>query len=321
MKVLRTFALAAAAAALLATAACGGDDNSLENSDSSGDSDAGSGDKGSVTISGQDFTEMQIMAAMYGQVLEKAGYDVTTKLVQTRDIYLKGLTDGSIDVVPEYLAGITDAINIQRNGENAETVSTNDPEETLAALEPLAKEAGITMLQYSEATDQNAFFVTQDFADENSVTTLSQMADVMPTIKLGAPADCEGRPDCEAGLTKVYGFDITEIVPLDFGSAQVKDAVTKGEVDMGETGTTDGSLADLGLVILEDDKGIQPAQNLIPAVNSGFLADHPDIEDTLNELSATLTTQDLADMNYKVDAERQQPEDVASEYLADKGLV
>ena len=132
---------------------------------------------------------------------------------------------------------------------------------------------------------------------------------------------CTNVDDCEAGLTKVYGFDITEIVPLDFGSAQVKDAVTKGEVDMGETGTTDGSLADLGLVILEDDKGIQPAQNLIPAVNSGFLADHPDIEDTLNELSSTLTTQDLADMNYKVDAERQQPEDVASDYLTEKGLI
>jgi len=319
MKVLRTFALAAAAAAIVATAACGGDDNSLENSD--GDSDAGSGDKGSVTISGQDFTEMQIMAAMYGQVLENAGYDVTTKLVQTRDIYLVGLRNGSIDVVPEYLAGITDALNIAANGDTAETVSTNDPEATLAALEPLAKNAGITMLQYSQATDQNAFFVTQDFADENSVTTLSEMAKAKPQIKLGAPADCEGRSDCEAGLTKVYGFDITEIVPLDFGSAQVKDAVTKGEVDMGETGTTDGSLADLGLVILEDDKGIQPAQNLIPAVNSGFLADHPDIEDTLNELSSTLTTQDLADMNYKVDAERQQPEDVASDYLTEKGLI
>ena len=83
-------------------------------------------------------------------------------------------------------------------------------------------------------------------------------------------------------------------MPLDFGSAQVKDAVAKGEVDLGETGTTDGTLADLGLVLLEDDKGIQPAQNLTPAVNSDFLADNPDLEDLFNELSAALTTEDLA---------------------------
>jgi osmoprotectant transport system substrate-binding protein len=321
MKVLRSLALAVATTALLATAGCGGSDNSLEGSDGGTASDSGSSDKGPVTISGQDFTEMQIMASMYGQVLEKAGYDVTTKLVQTRDIYVKGLGDGSIDVVPEYLAGITDFLNTAANGDKAETVSTNDPNATLAALEPLAKDAGISMLDFSEATDQNAFFVTQDFADQNNVTTLSDMASVMKTIKLGAPPDCEGRSDCEAGLTDVYGFNITEIVPLDFGSAQVKDAVTNGEVDLGETGTTDGSLADLGLVILEDDKGIQPAQNLIPAVNSDFLAANPDVADVLNELSSTLTTQDLADMNFKVDAERQKAEDVAAEYLQSKGLV
>jgi osmoprotectant transport system substrate-binding protein len=92
-------------------------------------------------------------------------------------------------------------------------------------------------------------------------------------------------------------------------------------VQLGETGTTDGSLAELGLVILEDDKGIQPAQNLIPAVNSDFLADHGDIADVLNELSSTLTTEDLATMNSKVDLERQKPEDVATEFLTANDLL
>ena len=65
-------------------------------------------------------------------------------------------------------------------------------------------------------------------------------------------------------------------------------------------------------MLLEDDKGIQPAQNLTPAVNSDFLADNPDLEDLFNELSAALTTEDLAAMNLKVDLERQKPEDVAA---------
>ena len=318
MKLYRRLALAASAVALLATAACGGD--SLEGSD---DPTATSGgeEKGSLTLGGQDFTEMQIMAAMYEKVLSNDGYDVDTKLVTTRDVYIGELSKGSVDVVPDYLAGITDYLNTAKNGDKADSVSTNDPQTTLDALEPLAEEQNISMLEPSQATDQNAFITTKDYADANALTSLSDVGALGQPIKLAAPSDCEGRSDCEAGLTGVYGIDISQIVPLDFASSQMKDALTSGEVQLGETGTTDGTLDQLGLVLLEDDKGIQPAQNLIPAVNSDFLADNPDVADILNELSSTLTTEDLATMNAKVDLERQKPEDVATDYLTDKGLI
>jgi osmoprotectant transport system substrate-binding protein len=319
MRFTRALGMTAATALLLATAACGGD--SLEDSGSSDDGSGGSADKGSVVVGGQDFTEMQVMASIYQQLLENEGYTVETKLVTTRDVYLPELSSGNVDIVPDYLAGITDYLNTEKNGPDAEQVSSNDVDATVAALEPLAEEQGISILPPSDATDQNAFFVSQEKADANGLKTLSDLAALGKPIKLGAPPDCEGRADCEGGLTGVYGFDITEIVPLDFGSSQVKDAVAKGEVDLGETGTTDASLADLGLVLLEDDKGIQPAQNLTPAVNSDFLADNPDLEDLFNELSAALTTEDLAAMNLKVDLERQKPEDVAQQFLEDKGLL
>jgi osmoprotectant transport system substrate-binding protein len=264
---------------------------------------------------------MQVMAAIYQQLLENEGYSVETKLVTTRDVYLPELSNGNVDIVPDYLAGITDYLNTEKNGPDAEPVSSNDPEATLEALKPLAEEQGISILPPSDATDQNAFFVTQEFAEANDLTTLSDYAALGEPIKLGAPPDCEGRADCEGGLTDVYGFEISEIVPLEFGSSQVKDAVTNGEVDMGETGTTDGSLEGLGLVLLEDDQGIQPAQNLTPAVNAEFLADNPDLEEVFNELSAALTTEDLASMNLAVDVERQKPEDVAAQFLEDKGLL
>ena len=318
MRMARAFGLTAAAAVLLATAACGGD--SLEDSGADTD-DGGSADKGSAVVGGQDFTESLVMAAIYQQLLENEGYTVETKIVTTRDVYLPELSNGNVDIVPDYLAGITDFLNTDKNGPDAPLVSSNDPDETLAALEPLAEEKGIAILPPSEATDQNAFFVTQEFADANSLTTLSDFAALGEPIKLGAPPDCEGRADCEGGLTDVYEFKISEIVPLDFGSSQVKDAVTNGEIDLGETGTTDGSLDDLGLVLLEDDKGIQPAQNLTPAVNAEFLADNPDLEDVFNALSEALTTDDLASMNLEVDLERQKPEDVAQQFLEDKGLL
>jgi osmoprotectant transport system substrate-binding protein len=318
MRFMRMLGVSAAAIALLATAACGGD--SLEDS---GDDESGgsAGDKGTLNLYGQNFTEMQIMAEMYSQLLEDAGYEVSTKLVATRDIYLREMKAGRVDVVPEYVAGIADQLNVQINGADAPTITSNDPEESLAALEPLAEQEGITMLEPSSATDQNAFAVTQEFAETNDLVTLSDYAAMGEPIKLAAAPDCEGRPDCEAGLTEVYGFDIEEIVPTGFGTPQTKDAVLEGEVDLGLVGTTDGSLDDLGLVILEDDKGIQPAQNLIPAVRTEFLEEHPDVADVLNELSAALTTEDLGEMNAAVDIERQKPEVVAANYLEEQGLL
>ncbi|GAA1134989.1 ABC transporter substrate-binding protein [Nocardioides aquiterrae] len=319
MKVGRVLGGILAGALALAASGCGGSGDSLEGQSSDGGS--GGADKGSVVVGGQDFTESQIMAAIYQKLLENEGYSVQTKLVTTRDVYLPELSKGSVDVVPDYLAGITDYLNTEKNGPDAPLVSSNDPQATLEALKPLAEAKGISILPPSQATDQNAFFVTKDFAEQNGLTTLSDFAAMNQPIKLGAPPDCEGRADCEGGLTKTYGFKITEIVPLDFASAQVKDAVKKGEVQMGETGTTDGTLADLGLVLLEDDKGIQPAQNLTPAVNTGFLNDNPDLEDLFNKLSAALTTEDLANMNVQVDLERKKPEDVAQQFLQDKGLL
>jgi len=312
----RTFSALLAAGALLGATACGGESDLAPGGDST---DAA--DKGSITMSGQNFTEMQIMAEMYRQMLEADGYTVDVNLVGTRDLYIEGLGNGDIDLVPEYLAGIADYLNTEQNGPDAEPITTNDPQESLQALEPLAAEAGITMLEPAQATNQNAFFVSQEYADANGVSTLSDVGALGEPITLAAAPDCKGRPDCEGGLTDVYGIEIERIIPTGFGTQQTKQAVLDGEAQLGLTGTTDGSLDQLGLVLLEDDQGIQPAQNLVPAVNSDFLAANPDVAGVLNELSATLTTEDLARLNIEVDIERQRAADVAQQYLEDQGLV
>ena len=129
------------------------------------------------------------------------------------------------------------------------------------------------------------------------------------------------RTDCEIGLEKTYGLDITKVEPLGFGTTGTKDALEKGEVDLGQVGTSDATLESLGLVLLEDDKDLQNAENLVPMANSEFLAENPDVAEILNEMSACLSTDDLATMIGKVDLERELPEDVAGAYLEDKGLI
>jgi osmoprotectant transport system substrate-binding protein len=308
MRARRLLAVSLAVGSLLVGTACAGNDVS------------GSADKGSLTLSGQNFPEATLVAEMYKLVLEDAGYTVDMKLVGTRDVYMKQFPK-DVDVVPEYVAGIVDFLNTQQNGADAAPVSTHDAQETLDAAKPLLDAAGITMLDPAEATDQNAFFVTKDFAEQHSLTTLSDLGGLGEPVVLAAAPDCKGRTDCEGGLSKTYGISISKILPLGYASAQTYKSVLDGESQLGESSTTDGSLESQGLVLLDDDKGIQPAQNLIPAVSSAFLKDHPDVKDTLNALMAKLTTADLTELNGKVGNEREKPEDVAKQYLQDQGLL
>src|SRR5690606_10393596 len=113
------------------------------------------------------------------------------------------------------------------------------------------------------------------YSDSEGVTKLSDLEG--KKIVLAAAPDCEGRSDCEGGLSGVYGIDITKVLPLGFASNQTYQAVLDGEADLGLTSTTDGTLESQGLVLLEDDKEIQTAQNLVPAVSDGFLEDNPEV--------------------------------------------
>jgi osmoprotectant transport system substrate-binding protein len=322
MRLPRRTSLAVAIALALFATACGGD--SLEDEDGS---DPGSGDSttpaagGDVVLASQNFDEGLIMTAMYQLLLEDAGYTVTTKTVTTRDVYLGELSNGSVQISPEYLGGLADYLNTAVNGPDAEPVTTPDVDASLQALTELAEGEGITMLQPAEAAAANAFFVTQEYAEANGLETLTDLGELGEPITLAAAPDCEGRSDCEVGLKEVYGINLTKIEPLGYATAQTFEAVLNGEVELGQTGTTDGTLESQGLVFLEDDQSIQPAQNLIPAVNTDFYNEHQDVADVLNPLMETLSTEDLVELNAQVSVERQKPEDVAQAYLEGEGLL
>ncbi len=315
----RRILTAVAVAPLLVLGACAGDD-ALDTS--SGDSSSGSGSAGGkVVIGGQNYAEMQIMSQMYAALLENAGYQPTIKLVESRDVYAPEMQKGNVDVSADYLSSMTEYLNKQQNGPDAEPVASHDTQETLQKLEELAKPTGIEPLEPAEAQDANAFAVTKEFADKNSLQTMSDLAALGKPVKLAAAEDCSQRDDCKLGLEKVYGLDISKVEPLGFGTAGTKDALKKGEVTLGQVGTSDATLDQQGLVLLEDDKALQNAENLVPMVNSDFLGKHPDMADVLNKMSENLTTDDLATMIGKVDLERQLPEDVARQYLQDQGLI
>jgi osmoprotectant transport system substrate-binding protein len=310
--------VALAAVAVLGLSACGGDDDAF-----STDSDDGAGATASksLTVGGANFTEALILEQLYGQLLAKAGYTVDYKPADNREIYAKSLMSGEIDVVPEYAATMAEYLNRQKNGPDAPAVSTADPTATVNALKPLAEANGLAVFAVSQAANQNGFAISKKVADANSITTLSQMAAFKKAIRLAADDEC-GNPDrifCKPGLEKTYGFQIT-VDPLGFGSTTGKEAVVQGKDDVALTGTTDGTLPQLGLVLLEDDKKLQAADNVLPVVNKAS-AGAPEVAAALDKLSAVLTTEDLAQLNLQVDGERKKPEEVAQAYLSSKGLL
>ncbi len=326
MSIRRSLAAVLSVGALLLATACADDDldSGSDNADettspAATESESGSASAGGpVTLSGQSFPEATLVASMYEQLLESAGYEVTTKLVDSRDGYMADFP-GGVDIVPEYVGGIVNFLNSQKNGDNAAPFEAGDGDQLASAGLPLLEEAGITLLDLSPATDTNAFFVTQEYSESNGVTKLSDLEGV--SVKLAAAPDCEGRLDCEGGLTDQYGIDITEVLPLGYASDQTYQSVISGEAELGETSTTDGTLESQGLVVLDDDKSIQPAQNLVPAVSGEFLSAHPDIPTILNPLMAALTTENLTELNGRIAVDREKPEDVANDFLTENGLL
>jgi osmoprotectant transport system substrate-binding protein len=314
-------AVVAAAAVVVLTAGLSACGNSLEkDSGSSGGSGAGSGSKGSLVIGSAGFTESTLLAQMYAQLLNHAGYHTTIKTVSNRELYEPALEKGQIDVVPEYAATLAEFLNQKVNGADAKPVASSDVRATVAALEKLATPRGLKVLPAGRAVDQNAFAVAKGFAAAHHLKTLSDLGRSHLPVKLAAGNECSDRPFCEPGLKKTYGIDVTGIDPKGVGTPQAKQAVKNGTDQLVLTTTTDATLSDFGLVLLQDDKKLQNADYVLPVVNAKH-AGSAAVADALNKLNKVLTTADLTQLDKDVDGKREEASDVATTYLHSKGLI
>ncbi|MFJ8487410.1 ABC transporter substrate-binding protein [Streptomyces sp. NPDC094038] len=309
--------LRTAAGALLLTLTACTTGPSLENR---GEVTAPPGDSKHLTVGSAGFTESDLLAQMYAQLLNQAGYQTSLITVANRELYEPALESGQIDVVPEYAATFADWLNARTNGADAAPVGSPDLAATMKALRRLTTPRGLTVLDPGRAVDQNAFAVTAAYARQHHLRTLSDLGASGLKVRLAAGDECVQRPYCEPGLKKVYGIDITGIDPKGVGTTQAKLAVQHGQDQMVLTTTTDATLDQFGLVLLADDRHLQNADYVVPVVNRAR-AGSERVTKALGSLNDVLTTADLAAMNQQVDSWRRLPQDVARTYLRDKGLL
>ncbi|MFI9245326.1 ABC transporter substrate-binding protein [Streptomyces sp. NPDC053086] len=306
----------ATSALLLALTACS-TGPSLENR---GAVTASPGDSHHLTIGSAGFTESDLLAQMYAQLLNQAGYQTSILTVANRELYEPALESGQIDVVPEYAATFADWLGAKTHGADARPVGSPDLDATMKALRELAAPRGLTVLPPGRAVDQNAFAVSADYARRHGLKTLSDLGAAKLKVRLAAGDECVERPYCAPGLKKVYGIDITGVDPKGVGTTQAKRAVQDGRDQMVLTTTTDATLDQFGLVLLADDRHLQNADYVVPVVNRSR-AGSERVAMVLGKLNDVLTTPDLARLNQQVDSRRRLPADVARAYLTDKGLL
>lgn len=141
------------------------------------------------------------------------------------------------------------------------------------------------------------------------------------TLILGGPPECPQRPFCAVGLEETYGLTFKEFKPLDAGGPITVEAVKNGQVDVGLLFTSDPAIAANGFVLLEDDKQLQLADNLVPVLRQDVLDATPEVADILNGWSAKLTQAALTDLNKQVSVDQADPKDVVTAWLAANGLA
>jgi osmoprotectant transport system substrate-binding protein len=303
MRAFRSTVLGAALLAMaLAATACG-----------EADGPGGDGDqaKGELTVGAAVFgPEPEIIAEMYAQVLENAGYTVDRQFVDTREVLQPAIEGGEVDIAPEYQATLLNFLT----GEEPST----DPEENVQPLQDALGEVGQTALEYSPAVDTNAFVVTQQSADTLGLAQVSDLEGVAGDLVLGAPPECPERFFCIQGLKEVYNVEFQDFVPIAETPARIE-ALDAGEIDVALLFSTVPEIAARGFVVLEDDKKLQSADNILPVVRTDALND--EIEQLLNSVSSELTTENVTELNSRVSLDGEDPADVARSFLEEHGLL
>lgn len=260
---------------------------------------------GAVIVGSANFPENELLAEIYAAALSDAGVDVSTTLnIGSRETYMAGLEDGSIDLIPEYTGGLATYLNPE--------ITVTSSEEVLADAQEHLPES-LQLLEISQAENKDSLVVTGETAEELGLTSIADLEGQAGDLVLGGPPEFEIRPNGVQGLQDVYGLEFAQFRSLAAGSTLTVQALVNGQVDAANIFTTDPAIEENGFVVLDDPESLFAAQNVVPLITSDAV--NPAVEEALDAVSAALTTDNLTAMMVQVITEGQDPADVAREFV------
>ncbi|KRF45645.1 glycine/betaine ABC transporter substrate-binding protein [Terrabacter sp. Soil811] len=297
-------------AAVVPLAACGGGGDPLApaSSPAAGGTGGSTGAAGSVKVGSADFPESALLAEIYAQALEAKGMTVTRQFnIGSRETYLKAISGGEVDVLPEYSGTLLTFFD--------KNAKVTQPDEVYAALQKAVPE-GLSVLDKSAAEDKDSIAVTKETADAWSLKAIPDLTAHQAELTLGAPPEFKTRQRGLVGLKSVYN-----VVPKEFRALQSQAAVAalkNGQVKAANIFSTDPSIAADGFVVLDDPQSLFGSDNVVPLVRTEK-ADS--LKAALNPVAAKLDTTSLADMVKQVVVDKKDASEVAKTWLASAGLA
>ncbi len=275
--------------------------------------------KADIRIGSDNFYESKLMAELYAQALEAAGYKVTRNLgLGSRQDRAPAFEAGQVDLVPEYVGSGLGYYNKQLITGDGET-NKNSLQAVLAAKGNLATVLGIT-----PGEDTNAAVVRQDTATAMTLAKMSDLAAHQDDLRWGLPPDCDANPLCKGAL-ETYGikYPPKQREALAACDAPIATALQGNAIDFAWLCSTQPAIAQNGFVVLEDDLDTQPAENIAPLVRNDYLAkvDATAFAAILDAVSAKMTTEELTKLGVKVGVDNEDVADVAKQWLTDQGLL
>jgi len=313
----------AALALTLGVAACGSsDDSSTSGSTESGEAGAiqSNPDNGkvSLTIGSKNFPEQEILGEIYAQALAAAGYKVKSALnLGSETVALKAVKSGQVSGYPEYAStALTSFFGLE-----PEEVPSDADEAWEKANEEFEKE-NLQAFEPTPFASANAVGTTKETADKYGLKTVSDLEGVSEELSLYGSPECRQRIDCLAGLEKLYGLKFKSFTPVDIGLRYT--VLEKGQADLSILFTTDPQLSAESdkFVILEDDKEVFPAGNVI-FVTAKKVAEEagPDYEKTILQVQEGLDLEVVQELDARVELEKETPKEAAKAYLESAGYI
>ena len=283
---------------------------------------AGAAHADPIVLATKSFTEQHILSAMTTQYLQKKGFQVTPKTNIATVISRNAMINKQIDMTWEY----TGTSLIIFNHINKRMT----PQESYDTVKKLDAKLGLVWLKPANMNNTYAFAMQRKRAEKENINTMSELVARIEHIRqtdpdnnwmLGLDLEFSGRSDGMKPLQQAYNMplDRPQIRQMDPGL--VYNAVRDGFVDAGLIYTTDGRVKGFDLKVLEDDKGFFPSYAVTPVVRKDTLEANPGLEEAMNTLSSQLNNDVISTLNAKVDIDHETPQQVAREFLQQKGLL